>query len=201
MAARIMGSVHDSAAIVFTSEPTAYLEWGEGVGNERMGTTRGPVPADVLPKEFRITKSKKVCDYNSGLVSTRLKAAIESMEPGVHQFHPVTILNKDSTPYQEPFWLMKICQNIDAILPTTGVERLTYTPFPGAKPGQDWSWRLVAPFNNGDLAVSSSVIKGRAIWTDLRMSYIDIFVSNALRDMYARDGMTGWDERDVWREE
>jgi hypothetical protein len=198
MAARIIGSVYETANITFATEPSAYDAWGRAFGNSKMGSTRGPVPSDVVPTKYIITKGRRMYDYNSGIVSARLKEAIESIEPGIHQFHPVTVLHKDGSPTTDAFWALYICTNIDAILSTAGVKKIWYTSTPEEDPDR-YGWDVVHP-PIGDLSVSAAVTKGRAIWVDRRMSYIDMFVSDAMRSLYTSHRMTGWEERDFWRE-
>ena len=96
---------------------------------------------------------------------------------------------------------MLICAEIDAILLTSGVRKFMTSPTPEQEP-DSFNWQLVTPLpDKPDLTVRNSVIKGRAIWTDYRMSYASVFVSDAMRDLYAKAGMSGWDERNYWREE
>ncbi len=162
-----------------------------------------PHPVELYPKVLQLVRGKKVYDLSNymqgGLaISQRLKDAIEAIEPGVHQFIPFDLLNKDGSPYEAQFYFYNICTEVDAVNPVLGgVKKRFYGLSPEEHP-DIYSWQIKSG-GDKNLAVFKNRIAGRAIWTDRRYTVVRFFSDTLLARMRA-DGMEGWKETNYWEE-
>lgn len=96
------------------------------------------IKGENVPKIWQWASKRKVPDYYTPqvfpCVSSRFKDVVERFEPDVHQFFPVTVVNKAKEKIAER-WLWVVCNRID------GVDR-EHTTFV-LKKGVQWmsSWR------------------------------------------------------------
>jgi hypothetical protein len=77
------------------------------------------VKPESLPKVIRWKSSRALLDYETAFVKTvsnRFRALIEEIEPGVHQFEPITFIAKDRSPLAER-WFWQICNRLDTVHP------------------------------------------------------------------------------------
>lgn len=104
--------------------PTAgfeFIDW-EKVFIPIGGLSGGPPLPDlnILPKKARRTDKLKLTDYilirGFALVSERFKQAVESLEPGAHQFSAIELQEKDGTPIEESYYIFKNCQAAPCVL-------------------------------------------------------------------------------------
>jgi hypothetical protein len=178
----------------------AYKEWRE----TRHGFWRPPrgmrIPEYLRPKRAQFTKGRQLYDYNGfcpfrPIISDRLKNLMESFEPGVHQFSPVSVFHKDGTPYGGTFWLYVILTVVDAINPIKGgVEKV---PLSKTDP-DEYDWKI-KPGGDACLAVYKDWIAGRAMWWDRRFQVPEFF-SDALMDAMRAEKMEGWEVMEYWEE-
>lgn len=49
-------------------------------------------------------------------VSDRIKAVVEALEPGVHDFYPLELLLPDGTPWREPYWLWRVSRAVAGVI-------------------------------------------------------------------------------------
>ncbi len=161
-----------------------------------------PHPVELYPKVLQLVRGKKVYDLSNymtgGLaISQRLKDAIEDIEPGVHQFIPFELLNKDGSPYEAQFYFYNICTEVDAVNPVLGgLEQQFYVDDPQKRP-DCYHWKAKPGYKN--LAVFKDRIAGRAMWTDCRY-VVGHFFSEALLTRMRTDGMEGWRQTSYWEE-
>jgi hypothetical protein len=143
------------------------------------------LPPEFLPRVARMTKGKRLYDYNSQgevgpVVSSRFKAAHDTIQRGGNQFVPVKILNKDLSPYEGEFYVFNVTTVLDAIDPSLGGfetrdkgENVTYY----AKSGKDNV--------QNRLAVHKDRLQGKAAWCDLRFGANYNFYSDAFLEELA----------------
>lgn len=80
--------------------------------------TGAPVnPAD-FPLTARLNKQRKMRLPHwfylgtKPVVSPEMRAAIEAVEPGVHQFIEIKVRNKDQTPWPKPVYYLNVCRSV-----------------------------------------------------------------------------------------
>lgn len=83
------------------------------------------ISAGFVPATVILRKGKKFLDFLSveraPLVSKRFKSLIESIEPGVHQFFPVTVVDgKTHATQPERRFMFNVTQQIEAIVECVG---------------------------------------------------------------------------------
>lgn len=100
--------------------PISALEPINDGGVGWKGRTGGvPVDGTHYPKRVRCTNSRgrPLPDFDDTLelnVSERARQAIETIEPGVHQFFPVEYVDTKSTFLESRYWLV-VCNRIDGM--------------------------------------------------------------------------------------
>jgi hypothetical protein len=109
-------------------------------------------------------------------VSPVVRDIIEELEPGVHQFFPVKLLNADGSEREKPRFVLNICTVADAII--TG----HYTRL---KNGES----LFHPGRNHPVKVKKKRIASLHVWLDRRAPREDIFVSNELFRRFSERGI------------
>ena len=78
-----------------------------------------PVKPESVPTAMTFPGNRKTQDLEAMFVYTvseRLKDLIEEIEPGTHQFLPVTIVKKKSGEFLESRWFWQVCNRIDSVL-------------------------------------------------------------------------------------
>jgi hypothetical protein len=96
-------------------------------------------------------------------VSERLRNIIEEIEPKVHQFFPLTILQRSGTPLDEKYFILNIMQKFEA--------RLHFPERPGDVRREKFSMGLLDPYGappylvmGGGTVYSRPKIAGRHLW-------------------------------------
>jgi hypothetical protein len=106
-----------------------------------------------------------------------LKVRIESLEPGVHQFIPLTVTLKNGGPALEESYLLQIGSRVDAIDGERSVARFDSGAY----------WLDGFPPGTAKLVLRREPIAGRAIWWDEKLT--NPFVSNELHDVMVEIGV------------
>jgi hypothetical protein len=114
-------------------------------------------------------------------IGQEMIAAIESIEPGVHQYLPLDVLQKDGTPLPEPRYLLNVCTRLDTVDPERSdlhVCEVTgkYLGFRSSKTKPSFQ---------------KDKVRGHALWWDYRVSCL--LMSDALADIIKANGFRGWD--------
>jgi hypothetical protein len=130
--------------------------------------------------------------------SAEFRAAVEALEPGVHQFFPITIARPNGKPIARadgqpgepgPYWVLNCLQLIDAVLPE-------FSSGPGLKsfPNGDVMYTKEA-----DLCVSRAAIAGRHLWHGRKHGNFDghYFVSDELGAALKAAKLRGFEMRPV----
>jgi hypothetical protein len=76
------------------------------------------IPPEVVPRRLRLTKGKTVYDWltlrgGGTLVSSRLRDAVEELDPGRHQFFPVVVEDKKGVAQPGAFFIFNVVGRID----------------------------------------------------------------------------------------
>ena len=80
----------------------------------------GPIEPHEVPQSFDTERSQKALGSLITLsdkifaVDERLKAVIERLEPGVHEYFPIQIRMPKGAVYPGPYFILRICQYCDA---------------------------------------------------------------------------------------
>lgn len=147
-----------------------------------------PVRPETVPTRARRTGAglshypKLDVDKMEGwpILTQAVKDLIESIEPGVHQFFPVTVaIGSEDAPYGE-YFLFNACQRLDTI------DRTLSGPF-NAHGMCRWP-----DADNSSLVLDSNRIKGHHFWTEKFLPTSGwIFASEKMTEAPMNSGLTG----------
>ncbi len=142
-----------------------------------------PVEMSGLPKQVRFEgRKRELVDLQKEaghfLVSTKMRDAIEALEPGIHQFQPVALTWKDGAHAADYFWF-NVCNRVDGM----NKEQKTH-PFNE----QVGKWSFV---EGRKYIVSLQQTAGKHIWIDSRVPNSSVFVSADFMGAMAAAGVTG----------
>ncbi len=92
------------------TNPSIWDEFGWGF------KIKGPLPTLLqLKSTGKLWDLFAVVWHYTG-ISDQLRQIIEDIEPGVHQFFPVTILQRSGTPFDEKYYILNVAQKFNAQL-------------------------------------------------------------------------------------
>ncbi len=103
-----------------------------------------PVEPHEVPEFYKAEKSSTslgsliALNYGILAVDGKLKAIIERLEPGVHQFFPIEIRMPKGKIYSEPYYIVLIGQYIDSFSPTKSKEGCWREPVTGKFTHDEW---------------------------------------------------------------
>lgn len=154
-----------------------YNEKGEELAPELPSVANVVPRPEWWPLKMVLTSKHKVMpDISTGpytgmlLVSAKVKALIENMDPVQHHFIPVEIKRKDGSPVEQEFYLFKFGRFVDGVV----IEQSEVTKMINSDTGKFWGLdrSISAKF-----VWRASAIKGRHFWGD---KYLDneIFCSD-----------------------
>ena len=152
----------------------------------RSGTWIAP---DVVPTKVRITEGDALYDWRTVrggaiLVSGRFKECVEDLDPGRHQFFPVSVKDRQGAERQGPFFLFNVVGHINSI-----VEAQSNLKASGREVSTAWIYqREVGPWR---CAMDTSIIGARACWTELHYGRRR-FVSDKLAALFRQRGLIGF---------
>jgi hypothetical protein len=159
-------------------------EIGTRQGHDRPPLT--PIMAHEPPQFFDIVRgTKKLGSFlvtAAYTVDAALKAIIERMEPGVHQFFPIELRYRGK-PYSGPYYTLVIGRYLDCFLPEMSSNE---------------SWRHNGPrtyFHEENkkglqgLALSKAAFQGSHLWIERRMSLDLICLSDEMQTEIAKEGL------------
>jgi hypothetical protein len=124
------------------------------------------IPPESVPKRLRITKGKQIFDWltvrgGGTLVSSAFKDAVEEIEPGRHQFFPVSVVDKADVARPESYFIFNIVGRIDSIIE----EKSNLEPLGR---GQINAWTYEQAKGPWRCALDAAIIGGRACWIEHR---------------------------------
>jgi hypothetical protein len=137
-------------------------------------------------KVYREPKSDVFTALGETLVNQKVVDLIEELEPGVHQFLPFELLDRNGKPWREPYFMLNVCNRVDAVV---GEESDLEVPVflkddPGWRydgGGKHWTFR-------------GEAIEGMAIWSDIRLRKKNL-CSDAFWNEFKGRGLTGMEAR------
>jgi hypothetical protein len=121
----------------------------------------GPIP------DFLTIASKHVA-------SDGFRQLVEELEPGVHQFIPVTLYDRDDIPVDRPYWLLNPQVVVDVELKSERLEELRRE---GRVPSRE---EAHARYGRRYLFAERSAIEGRHFWRISRDFMPDLYFSDEL---------------------
>jgi hypothetical protein len=174
-----------------------YFKWDDDEhGAARLGISSlakiEPERLAKFPSSATQQDKKKLVDFmvmpGSNVCNQRFKDLIERFEPGVHLFHPVTLKQKDGTPYEEPYYIFSAQQAADFILTKmsgmewwygpTEIKKEGDIPYPPRLNQNDFFMRQ--DYRKHKIYISSRPIKGWHIYTGKRAGFNNgVFFSDA----------------------
>ena len=143
------------------------------------------IPPELVPKTARITKGDALYDWqamnnSAPLVSERVKACVEELDPGRHQFFPVDVLDKFGQPKSGPFYVFNVVGNIDSI-----IEERSNLKTTGKRQIRSWIYeRKVGPWK---CALNKNVIGNRAAWLEMHYGRSWFFSDKLVRSLKDRN--------------
>jgi hypothetical protein len=131
--------------------------------------------------------------------------AIESVEPGIHQYWPADLTWDDGTPIGEKRWLLNICNRLDTLLPDLSTAIRVIKPPVGERSymfTDEMQSRMTFRFNKGhaerladppNLFASKERIGSHAIWSEYRLEEEKLFFSDPFTSVLLSVGTSGLD--------
>ena len=153
----------------------------------------GPVSEAMQPRRFNIERGGRtlaawIKSVNRlPLVADEVRAAIERVEPDVHQFWPMAVVYPNGDRTAHDYHAMVIRQFRDAVIEEKSEVRKESSP-PASRPA----------FYHGDgtkanvkkITLSAERIGSAHLWRDQRLHSPNIFMSDALQSAIAQTGLT-----------
>ena len=164
------------------------FQFEDEVSGTFMGLQSGEArAASTVPTRARLTSDhKELPDFikmkGCWAVSEKFKDLVEGLEPHVHQFFPVQLTVDASVKSSGKYFLLNICQKVDAVIPERSNVSLVLNEatgniliHPGAGPPK---WTL-----------DKSLIKEWHLWRGDRQLRNKVFFSDKLMDGVHREGL------------
>ena len=149
---------------------------------------RWPMPDQPFRNRLKSREGRIVdiigTSFETYAISQRVIDIIESIEPGVHQYLPYELIQKDGSVHPDQRWLLNCCTRIESldyersnVIATKDMERFFHDRNTGHH-----------------LVVRKSVVEGRALWYDFRYenSQGNFMVSDRFWDALNAAGCAGW---------
>lgn len=151
-----------------------------------------PIRMPAKPWEAVIEKYQEPLPdaVSASIVNDRIKAMVESLEPGVHRFIPTVLIMPDGS-RQESWWAMGSGHRVDAVAEEHCVDVYRYSPRPDLWPNQYYytsNWT-----RETRIVVYKEKISGMAMWYDWRIQLT--FFSEQLGQMMLDEGIRGYSLR------
>ena len=145
-----------------------------------------PLPHE-WPEEYRTAKTHDklgaLIEIDGFLaVEERLKALVEEIEPGVHDFRPIRITVPRGKDYPVPYHVLLISQFRDSFKPELSVEGAWY-----GKPGDYTVHDEKKAFAGA--AMSSDATVGAHLWRERHLDRPKFCISDELQDAIAKAGL------------
>ncbi|MDZ4086060.1 MAG: hypothetical protein U1E69_04580 [Tabrizicola sp.] len=145
-----------------------------------------PLPHE-WPEEYRTAKTHdklgSLIEIDGFLaVDERLKALIEAIEPGVHDFRPIRITMPRGKDYPVPYHVLLIGQFRDSFRPELSTDGAWY-----GKPG-DYTVHDEKKAFAGS-AMSSEATVGLHLWRERNLDRPEFCLSDGLQDVIAKAGL------------
>ena len=137
--------------------PVRDLGWGFPI------TYDGPTP--LVGRQTNTGRLNDMFIVNLACgISERLKDIIESVEPGIHQYLPLLMLQRNGKPFEEKYFILNICQSFEAdIFPDLSLRVFRKASSPFERPE--------VQYYDGERLLSAPQIAGRHLWARSRPSF------------------------------
>lgn len=151
----------------YSSVGTSAYGWGGGIWRD----------PDLMPKSGYQTKRGRVPDVfpmpASNAVSQRFKDLVEEFEPGVHQFFPLALRDKNGVPLPDPYYIFNCRARLDAVLVAESGLSWRSEKIPEGRPVSSMSF-------DSQLVFSRPAIAGHHLWfSNYLWQHDTIYVSDA----------------------
>lgn len=173
---------------VLDEKPELFLPtWSDGelVLNQIVGGV--PLDPEIVPRHFSVDVAGERLPDFFGLsvgygVTDAFRDKVEELEPGVHQFFPISITAKGGESPKKRHWLLHICNRLDALDPDE-------TDLPVYADSENYDISLLFGSRDFKIAVRKSLVNGKCMWMDRRISGLPFF-SNELFSFIDENKMT-----------
>ncbi len=181
---------HVQRSVASKDNPSFRLEDPPDVFSSRRHPFDIGEPVQLEHRSFRAVEQTKFKRYSDFLtvhgcwaVSAAFKEIVESLEPNVHQFFPITLVRGLKGICDEVYYLFNICQKIDSVVIDLSNVR----------------WQVIAEgtiriphliLQNAKIVVDRSKIDGAHIWRGDTRFRDDIFFSDATYQAIAKGKLT-----------
>ena len=151
---------------------SATFRWGRAVKTEHLPKKLRPKGPQKRMPDFALVAMGQIA-------SAAFREVAEALEPGVHQFEPVTVVDKRGETLAEMFWFVP-CQRLD----TLAVDLLV--------PPLESSGKYYPLANEIRIVFDAAKVGDAAIWCDARFTGT-LFASDRFKDAAEAAGLTGLD--------
>jgi hypothetical protein len=127
-----------------------------------------------------------------GAVNTKIKDAIEAIEPGVHQFFPVEVTFPDGS-LAEPYWYLNAVNRVNAIALEHCVQ--VYERFYDRDLYPGWSDFVYNRMPETIIAIHKEKVAGMALWIDYKLD--QNFISEDLAKFIMDNKIRGYGLSDL----
>ena len=147
-----------------------------------------PANPETVPTEAQFLENPKKIPSVMGssgarLVDSKVKEAIEALEPGVHQFFPIRLLWKNGELAEER-WALNICQRIDSVDKEKSDIKIKKT--------KEGVISYMLPYGNKRKVVMiGQNIQSKHLWLDKYYTGNTAFLSDELMAAFKAAGVTG----------
>ena len=148
------------------------IRWGRAVKTEHLPKKLRPKGPQKRMPDFALVAMGQIA-------SAAFREVAEALEPGVHQFEPVTVVDKRGETLAEMFWFVP-CQRLD----TLAVDLLV--------PPLESSGKYYPLANEIRIVFDAAKVGDAAIWCDARFTGT-LFASDRFKDAAEAAGLTGLD--------
>lgn len=139
------------------------------------GSQSAPTLLRLRPPHKFIPDITKLSSRSLDLVSERFRALVEFVEPGVHGFYPVKVLDRDGKETARTYFLLKVMNVVDARRDATAV----LSP----RERDEWSKSINRRFESG-LLFDGAAVAGKHLWREMQHpTSSKFYVSDLLRNL------------------
>lgn len=177
-----MRSPYIPSGLEILDKPPEWAQRFEHDGEWILYKAMSGVPVDPAhaPSRFKVgvaaARLPDLFDIGAGLgVTDLVRDKIEELEPGVHQFLPAEITAKGGERPDRRYWLLHICNRVDAIDPERSALRF-------AERGGRFHYDNVPGGATPRMVLREEAIAGMCLWIDRRWGGDGFFMSDALFD-------------------
>jgi hypothetical protein len=194
-----------------------YKDWYEPIARARMAENKQRDRADPLyprsygdtlgfgsgilfpeppaPLKIRITKlpGSQLPDFLASLyVSDKIKAKVEEMEPGVHQFLPLEVEMPDGSITDKHYWIWCNMNMLDTLVLEKSKYMIEIWPNKEKMPNYSRYQEYGDHINKPTWALNKAVIAGKSKWVDYKLR--QVFFSDDFANWLDAEGIKGWED-------